>query len=123
VTFHSGADSFRGDPGYRALVDGYFVTHPQYRPYQVSVVKSDSPITRDVNEFMTTDEQYILDFDPRVNVLANGLYQGRAVPVLWTKDWGKGRVFYSALGHDPKACEQEMFQRLLVNGALWAAGQ
>lgn len=123
VTFHSGADSFRGDPEYRALVGGYFVTHPQYRPYQVSVVKSDSPITRDLNEFMVTDEQYILDFDPRVNVLANGLYQGRAVPVLWTKDWGKGRVFYSALGHDPKACEQEMFQRLLLIGALWAAGQ
>jgi len=123
VTCHSGADSFRGDPDYRALVGGYFLTHPQYRSYQVSVVKSDSPITQELDEFMVTDEQYIVDYDPRVNVLANGLYQGRAVPVLWTKDWGKGRVYYNALGHDPKACEQDIFQVLFVRGALWAAGQ
>ncbi|MCU0961738.1 MAG: ThuA domain-containing protein [Pirellulaceae bacterium] len=122
VTFHSGADSFRGDPEYRALVGGYFVTHPHYREYQVSVTQQESPITRDISEFMITDEQYILDYDPRVTVLANALYQGRPMPVLWTKDWGQGRVFYSALGHDPKACQQEMFQQLLIRGALWAAG-
>ena len=122
ATCHSGADSFRGDPEYRALVGGYFLTHPSYRTYQVSVAKTDSPITRGIDEFMITDEQYIVDYDPRVSVLANGLYQGRAVPVVWTKDWGKGRVFYNALGHDPKACEQEMFQTLFVRGALWAAG-
>ena len=121
VTFHSGADSFRGDPEYRALVGGHFITHPHYRAYQVSVVPSDHPITHGIQEFMITDEQYILDFDPRVTVLANSLYQGRLIPVLWTKDWGKGRVFYNALGHDPKACQQEMFQQLMVRGALWAA--
>jgi hypothetical protein len=71
---------------------------------------------------MITDEQYILDYDPRVTVLANALYQGRPMPVLWTKDWGQGRVFYSALGHDPKACQQAMFQQTLIRGALWAAG-
>ncbi len=123
VTFHSGADSFRGDPDYRALVGGYFITHPAYRTYQVSVTQVESPITREITEFMITDEQYILDYDPRVTVLANGLYQGRPVPVLWTKDWGKGRVFYSALGHDPKACQQEMFQTLITRGALWAGGK
>ena len=118
VTFHSGADSFRGDPDYRALVGGYFITHPAYRPYQVSVTQVESPITREITEFMITDEQYILDFDPRVTVLANGLYQGRPMPVLWTKDWGKGACSIRALGHDPKACEQEMFQTLLTRGAL-----
>ncbi|MHB0959840.1 MAG: ThuA domain-containing protein [Pirellulaceae bacterium] len=123
VTFHSGADSFRGDPEYRALVGGYFLTHPHYRTYQVSVTQTPSPITSGIDEFMITDEQYILDYDPRVTVLANGLYQGRPMPVLWTKDWGKGRVFYNALGHDPKACEQETFQQLLIRGTLWAASQ
>ncbi len=123
VTFHSGADSFRGDPDYRAFVGGYFITHPRYRTYQVSVTENDSPITCGIEEFMITDEQYVLDYNPQVNVLANALYKGRLMPVLWTKDWGKGRVFYSALGHDPKACEQEMFQKLLIRGSLWAAGR
>jgi len=123
TTFHSGADSFREDPQYRAMVGGHFVTHPHYRTYQVSVTPVDSPITRDIDEFMITDEQYILDYDPRVTVLANSMFQGRLVPVVWTKSWGKGRVFYSALGHDPKACRQEMFQTLLIRGALWSVGQ
>lgn len=123
VTFHSGADSFRGDPDYRAFVGGFFVTHPAYRTYQVSITEQDSPITRGIDEFMITDEQYVLDFNPQVNVLANSLYRGRLMPVMWTRDWGKGRVFYSALGHDPRACEQEMFQKLLIRGALWAAGR
>jgi type 1 glutamine amidotransferase len=123
VTWHSGADSFRGDPDYRALVGGWFVTHPHYRTYQVSVTENDSPITKGIDEFMITDEQYILDYNSQVNVLANGLYKGKTMPVMWTKPWGDGRVFYCALGHDPKACEQEMFQKLIVRGAEWAAGR
>lgn len=123
VTFHSGADSFRGDPDYDAMVGGHFVTHPHYRTYQVSVTENDSPITKDIVEFMITDEQYVLDYCPKVNVLANALWKGQTMPVLWTKPWGKGRVFYSALGHDPKACEQPMFKTLLIRGALWAAGR
>jgi len=123
VTFHSGADSFRGDPDYRAFVGGHFIGHPKYRTYQVSVTETKSPITEGIDEFMITDEQYFLDFDPRVEVLANALHKGGLMPVLWTKSWGKGRVFYSALGHDRKACEQQMFQKLLLRGALWAANR
>jgi len=122
VGIHSAADSFRECPEYRAMVGGYFVTHPHYREYQVSVVDSQHPITKDLTEFMVTDEQYILDFDPRVNILCSALWKGKAMPVAWTKNWGKGRVFYLALGHDKKACQHEIFCLLLVRGALWAAG-
>ena len=123
VGIHSAAESFRGDPDYTNLVGGYFVTHPRYRSYQVSVLDPDHAITRGVDdEFMVTDEQYIVDYDPRVHVLASALYEGRAVPVAWTKSHGEGRVYYLALGHDPAACEHEMFGVLLRNGTLWAAG-
>ena len=69
---------------------------------------------------MVTDEQYILDYDPRNHVLASALWEGDAMPVAWTKSWGDGRVFYLALGHDAKACEHEIFGTLLQRGALWA---
>jgi len=117
---HSAADSFRGCPEYRAMVGGYFVTHPKYRDYQVSVVDSAHPITEGIEEFFVKDEQYILDYDPRVNVLATALWKGQAMPVVWTKSWGEGRVFYLALGHDAAACEHEQFKSLLVRGARWA---
>ena len=123
VGFHSAGDSFRECPDYRAMIGGHFVRHPKYREYQVSIVDAEHPITKDLDEFMVTDEQYILDYDPRVNVLASALHKGAAMPVVWTKDWGKGRVYYLALGHDGKACQHPMFKLLLQRGALWAAGK
>lgn len=117
---HSAADSFRGSPDYRSFVGGHFVTHPKYRQYQVSIADSAHPITEGLDEFFVNDEQYILDYDPRVHVLATALWKGAAMPVVWTKSWGEGRVFYLALGHDGPACEHEMFKAFLVRGARWA---
>ncbi|MBI3912487.1 MAG: ThuA domain-containing protein [Armatimonadetes bacterium] len=122
VGIHSAADSFRECPEYRALVGGHFVTHPRYRDYQVSITDRAHPITDRLSEFIVRDEQYILDYDPRVQVLATALWQGQAMPVAWTNAWGKGRVFYLALGHDEPAMRQTMAQLLLVRGARWAAG-
>ena len=120
VGVHSAADSFRECPEYRAMVGGYFVTHPHYRDYQVSIVDTEHPITEGLDETVVTDEQYILDYDPRNHVLASALWEGDAMPVAWTKGWGDGRVFYLALGHDAEACEHEIFGTLLRRGALWA---
>jgi type 1 glutamine amidotransferase len=123
VGIHSAADSFRDDPAFRHFIGGFFVTHPRFRSYQVSVVDPENPITKDLEEFMVEDEQYITDYDPRVDVLCTALYKGKAMPVAWTKEWGEGKVFYLALGHNPDACQHEMFSLLLTRGAKWAAGQ
>jgi len=120
VGIHSAADSFRDSPDYRAFIGGYFVTHPRFRQYQVSIVDPEHPITKDMVEFTVEDEQYILDYDSRVNILCSALWRGKAMPVAWTKPWGKGRVFYLALGHNPEACRQEGFRILLTRGAFWA---
>jgi type 1 glutamine amidotransferase len=120
VGIHSAADSFRGCPEYRAMVGGWFVTHPAYRQYQVSITDPEHPITKGIDEFFVTDEMYVTDYDPRVNVLAASLWKGGINPVAWTKSWGQGKVYWLALGHDPQACKQEIFKTLLVRGALWA---
>ena len=121
VGIHSAADSFRECPEYQAMVGGRFVTHPQYRQYQVSVTDPEHPITKGLEEFFVTDEQYILDYDPRVQVLCSALWKGQAMPVAWTKNWGGGRIFYLALGHDPQACRNGNFRLLLQRGALWVS--
>ena len=122
VGIHSAADSFQQCPEYRAMVGGYFVTHPAYRKYMVSVVDSEHPITQGIDEFFVEDEQYVTDYDLRNNVLATALYRGKATPVVWTKSWGKGKVCWIALGHDEKACEHEVFVTLLERACLWASG-
>ena len=120
VGFHSTCDSFRGDPDWRALWGAHFVTHPAYQQFQVSVTEEKSPITEGLDRFFMTDEQYILDFDATVTVLGNGLWKGKLMPAMWTKPWGKGRVYYMSFGHDPKSCEAPTFKDLLVRAAAWA---
>ena len=89
----------------------------------MSLTDVEHPVTNGVdNEFMVTDEQYILNYDSRVQVLASALHKGEAHPVVWTKPHGEGRVCYIALGHDPSACEHPMFAKLVANGTRWASG-
>lgn len=121
VGIHSAADSFRNSPDWRAFIGGHFINHPHFRTYQVSVLDDTHPITEGIDEFMATDEQYITDYDPRNNILATGLYKGVAHPVVWTKDWGVGRVAYIALGHDEAPARHETFKLLLKRAATWAA--
>ena len=123
VGIHSAADSFRHSPTYRAFVGGFFRTHPRYRQYQVSITEVQHPITEGLEEFFVTDEQYITSYDPRNTILATALWKGQAMPVVWVKEWGKGRVCYIALGHNPESCRDENFKTLLVRGTIWAATQ
>ena len=43
-------------------------------------------------------------------------------PWTWVREQGKGRVFYTAYGHDERVWGHPMFQRLVRNGILWAVG-
>jgi type 1 glutamine amidotransferase len=45
---------------------------------------------------------------------------GKDEPVLWTVQYGKGRTFYTALGHDVKAMEMPGFATTFVRGVEWA---
>lgn len=122
VGVHSASASFRECPEFHAMLGGIFTTHPKPRMYQVSVVDPEHPITEGIVEFFVDDEQYIMDYDPRVTVLASALFKGKAEPVIWTKNWGQGRVYYLALGHTPECCRHEQFAPLLVHGTAWASG-
>jgi hypothetical protein len=122
VGIHSGGTcSFLDCPEFTAMVGGRFLSHPPYRRFPVSVVDPEHPITLGMDEFEAEDELYLLDYDPRVQVLAAALHRGAAMPVAWIKPWGAGRVFYLSLGHDATSCRQPGFAALLVNGARWSA--
>ncbi|MCK5129924.1 MAG: ThuA domain-containing protein, partial [Clostridiales bacterium] len=76
-------------------------------------------------------EQYYLHVDPVVNVLmttkfpvVNGYHGTNGavdMPVMWTKMWGYGRVFYSSLGHHVDVFDQYEVQETMLRGMLWAA--
>jgi len=126
VTFHSGADSFRGDKDWHDFVGGHFVGHPAYRPYPVTIVDKAHPILKGVDGFTITDEQYYLDYNKdKIKVLATGpgpREGAEPMPAIWVQPLGQGRIFYMGFGHDAKAARDANFQKILPRATLWAAG-
>jgi len=133
VGIHSAADSFRDCPEYIAMIGGVFVRHPFIREYIVSLKDTSHPVTKNIKgytikdwekwpvyEYKVKDEQYLLDYDPRVHILASTVYEGTIWPVAWVKQWGKGKVFYLALGHNLEACQNQFFKEIFISGAKWA---
>ena len=43
------------------------------------------------------------------------------MPVAWKRMWGKGRVFYSSLGHVAKDFEVPEVLEIVKRGMQWAA--
>lgn len=89
-----------------------------------------SPITEGISDFKVRSEQYYLHVDPCINVLATtqvetvGPHSANgpvAMPVVYTKLWGKGRVFYSSLGHVDNIYEIPEVTEITRRGLLWAA--
>ena len=118
-----GATTIRGEhPAYDEMLGGRFVTHPPVMEVSVTIADPDHPITRGLSDFSIIDELYILDkFDPtQSHVLAMATLEGKVHPVAYVKSYGKGKVFYLALGHDEQALAHPQFRQMLVQGLAWA---
>jgi len=131
--FHGGmCDSFRNNPQYQWMTGGQWVSHPggKIPSYEVNIVDRNHPITKGIKDFkMTNTEQYYLHVDPSNNVLATTTVHcpeaptgdGAAVPAVWTRTWGKGRVSYASYGHNEKDFEIPEARQIVQRGMLWAS--
>jgi len=80
------------------------------------------PVTRHLEDFGIDDEFYILEYAPDVHVLAERETPDGAEPLVYVRDHGRGRVCYTALGHDARAWGNPGFRQLVRQATLWAAG-
>ena len=132
---HGGmCDAFREATEWQFLTGGQFVQPPggDGTEYDVRIVDRDHEITRGLEDFAVRSEQYYVHVDPANHVLAttrfpvaDGPHAANGeidVPVAWTRRWGRGRVFYTSLGHDPDVFAASPVLELCVRGLLWAAG-
>ncbi len=129
--WHGGmADSFRGNTEYAFMVGGIWVAHPgNIFDYDVNVTNHDDPITKGLADFRMHSEQYYLLVDPNVEVLATTTFPGAGspwikgvvMPVVWKKTYGKGRVFYSSIGHAAADFDVLQAREIVKRGMLWAA--
>jgi len=125
---HGGmGDAFRGNLDYEWMTGGHFVGHPHVGDYTVRLKDASHVITEGLPEsFAYRSEQYYMMVDPGIHVLADTEYGYEdshcTMPVAWVRNWGKGRVFYSALGHSPEELSEFPDSlKLALRGLLWAA--
>jgi len=131
---HGGmCDAFRDNVEWQFMTGGNWVAHPGNNgtPFRVNIKHSSSPITFGIKDFDVSSEHYYLHVDPAVEVLAatqfpvaNGPHVTNgvvAMPVIWTKMWGYGRVFYTSLGHVNNIFDIPEAEEILRRGMLWAA--
>jgi type 1 glutamine amidotransferase len=86
---------------------------------------ADHPITKGVDDFELFDEYYEFEFaEGEVQILAQRhRADGVAIPVLYAKEYGAGRVVYLALGHDMRSWGEPPVRTLVRQALLWAAGR
>jgi uncharacterized protein len=123
-------DAFRNETEYQFMTGGQWVSHPgNIIDYHVDVTKPDDPIMQGIGSFAYTSEQYYMHIDPMIDVLATTTFDGThcdwikgvSMPVVWKKIYGKGRVFYSALGHTADEFAVPEMKTIFERGLLWAA--
>jgi type 1 glutamine amidotransferase len=131
---HGGmCDSFRENTDWQFMTGGQWVAHPgnDGLRYTIKITDASHPITTGIKDFEVASEQYYMHVDPAVKVLATTRFpiaDGPHIPngpvdmpVLWTKQFGEGRVFYNALGHTAKLVESEPNLTITRRGFTWAA--
>ena len=130
--WHGGmGDAFRNNTEYQFMVGGQWVAHPDgIIDYEVNIRAKDDPIVQGLDDFAMHSEQYYLHVDPGNEVLATTTFvdresapwvNGTVMPVVWKRMWGKGRVFYSSLGHVAADFGVPEVLEIQKRGSVWAS--
>lgn len=127
---HGGTgDSFRSNTGYLFMAGTQFAAHPGGQvEFEVNFVKKEDPIAKGLSDFTIKSEQYYMLVDPAVEVLATTTFSGEhadwiegvKMPTIWKKYFGKGKVFYSSIGHSMKDFEIYEVMETMKRGIMWA---
>jgi type 1 glutamine amidotransferase len=141
--WHGGmCDAFRENPDYQFMTGGQWVVHPGgVIDYEVKITDHQDEVTKGLKDFKMKSEQYYMHVDPNVKVLATTRFNGNAkpegdqpwqkqtpwidgavIPVTWKKMHGKGRIFYTSVGHNLQhVLDQPDALEMMKRGIRWAS--
>lgn len=132
IPVHCATYCFRNNDEIVKLMGGQFWKHT-WDTIQPVWTKPDHPALAGVKPFKTLDETYLHTKPQQDNeVLTERLIGAdqqkdrpgqEKEPYTWVRKHGKGRIFYTAYGHDEKTWSQPGFHDLLEKGILWAVGE
>lgn len=124
VPVHCASYCFLNSPKYVELVGAQFRSHGT-GTFRTEIVAADHEITRGFKSFSSWDETYV---HTKHNEKGRTVLEVRAEgelkePWTWVREQGKGRVFYTAWGHDQRTWAHEGFHNLLERGLRWSVRQ
>ncbi|HXE81098.1 MAG TPA: PVC-type heme-binding CxxCH protein [Vicinamibacterales bacterium] len=121
IAIHCASFMFLESEHYIPLIGGQFLRHGTGK-FTAEIVRPDHPAMAGVKPFETWDETYVHTRHNPVNrtVLMERVDDEGREPYTWVRTQGKGRVFYTAYGHDERTWSQPGFHRLIESGILWA---
>jgi len=131
IGMHSASDTFHNFAPYVDMLGGDFLTHGSQATVECLIQDHQHPATRDFigDSFWVHDEIYILKnfhrervhglltLDKHPNTGMPGDY-----PIAWCKQIGKGRLFYTSLGHREDVWDNLSYQKHITGGIRWALG-
>jgi uncharacterized protein len=125
---HSASDTFHSWPAFETLLGAEFARHGALQAGRL-IVEDRNSFTRGLpSSFRLTDEFYefaspvprgtrvLVRLDP--DSVPDEM--GSDLPLIWTRRYGRGRVFYDALGHPPESWHDPVNSRILARGVAWA---
>jgi type 1 glutamine amidotransferase len=139
IGIHSAAITFTDWPEYGEMVGGYFDDHP-WGTFDAPILVEDRQfpgMQQFPGSFSLKDEIYQIRNYSRENLRvlmrldANKLdlknprvhRADRDFAVTWAKTYGKGRVYYSTLGHPVENWDNPQIQKMYTEAIKWATHQ
>ncbi|UCD29898.1 MAG: ThuA domain-containing protein [Planctomycetota bacterium] len=121
VGIHCASDSWVENQRYMEMIGSQFKAHGPVTEFLAKISDLSHEITRNINEFRITDEFYIHQTRTKKDLhwLMAGHWRGELHPLAYVRKYGKGRVFYTALGHDERAFNHPSFQKLIHRAIFW----
>ena len=124
IPVHCASYCFLNSPKYIALVGAQFKRHGT-GTFRTTIAAPDHPIMKGFKGFESWDETYVhtKHNDRGRTILEYREDKEGKEPWTWVRSQGKGRVFYTAWGHDARTWGNPGFQNLLERGIRWAVGK
>jgi uncharacterized protein len=133
VGIHSSTDCFHSDgvDPYIGMIGGEFIIHGAYQKAKMKVTSPKFPgLDKMGDEFAIEDEWYSQNKFPKdlhvifvqeTGDMQGDVYKRPPYPATWARNYGKGRVFYTSMGHDG-IWQTPTFKQVLMSGINWALG-
>lgn len=123
LAIHSATASYKQNPAYFEILGGRFIGHGPVETFEIKPAGPETGPFAGVKAFRVTDELYIHEHSSSIQTHMVTEYQGKQVPVVWTRKHGSGRLCYLCPGHRAESMEHPAMVELIRQGLGWVLKQ